>query len=681
MSWAHYLLQVNIYLVIFYCFYKLLLDKETYFVLNRLYLVSSGIFSLAIPFLRFELFSEKVVSDKLYISVNELNSVVTNYAVLPQTQEQYDWGRLIVIIYLLGVLLYFLHFAYQISAVSKLFNNANTNDAFSFFNKKSVAQHLPERATVDLHEDIHIKQLHTVDVIFFEILGIITWFNPIIYLYKKSIKNIHEYLADEAAAKFQGDKEAYAMLLLSQAFGIRPTSLTNDFFTKSLIKKRIFMLHKQRSKKVAVLKYGLFVPLFALTLILSSATIRKNDKILAVADIIPINSAKDFVNQVIQAPMTVVDLVSPPPPAEDQLITSQTMIMGDPTPINATTDNAMFEDFYQHLAGNIKYPTAASDNNLQGNTIINFTVRNGKILDIATQQELGGNCDEEVIKSVANFENKTIKDGKYSLKVSFKLEESDSQFKNANIVANENTQELSNVIIMGYIKKEKFTAEQKVIDLVNALPSVTINDKNEIEPTENRAYSFVTASTPPAFPGGMDKLYEFIGKSIKYPAAAADNEVQGSVSLSFIVEKDGSLGSFSVDKRLGYGIEEEAIRVMKSSKRWQPATQNGRPVRVKYSVPIKFSLDGKPKQSKASIVASIRLKSFSDGSKQPLYILDGELKESNIIQELDPKKIESINVLKDASATNLYGKKAEFGAVLITSKKPEKPRVSATIFK
>lgn len=215
MSWAHYLLQVNIYLIIFYCFYKLLLDKETYFVLNRIYLVSSGLFSLAIPFLRFELFSQKVVSDKLYISVSEINTVVNNYAILPQTQEQYDWGRLIVIIYIIGVLIYLLYFVYQLFAINTLFSRANANDAFSFFQRKSVAENLPERATVDLHEDIHVKQLHTIDVLFFEILAIITWFNPVIYFYKKSIKNIHEYLADEAAAKFQGDKETYALLLLS----------------------------------------------------------------------------------------------------------------------------------------------------------------------------------------------------------------------------------------------------------------------------------------------------------------------------------------------------------------------------------------------------------------------------------------------------------------------------------
>ena len=132
MSWAHYLLQVNIYLVIFYCFYKLLLAKETYFMLNRVYLIAAGFFSLAIPFLRFELFSKKVVSDELYISVSELNNVVSNYAIMPQTQEQYDWGRLIVIIYLIGAFLFLFHFLFQLFKINQLFSNADENEAFSF---------------------------------------------------------------------------------------------------------------------------------------------------------------------------------------------------------------------------------------------------------------------------------------------------------------------------------------------------------------------------------------------------------------------------------------------------------------------------------------------------------------------------------------------------------------------
>lgn len=682
MSWVHYLLQVNIYLVIFYCFYKLLLDRETYFVLNRIYLIASGVLSLAIPFMRFEWFNKQEVSQQIYVSVDQLNSLVAQVTVVDDKAAEFNWGNLIVLVYVVGILVCIVKFIWQLLSVRRMLKTITNGMAFSFLNKKVISDNLPEVATVSLHEDVHVKQLHTIDVLFFEFLGIIAWFNPIIYAYKNAIKNIHEFLADEAAAKFQGNKEAYAMLLLSQAFGIKPNSLTNGFFTKSLIKKRIFMLHKQRSKKVAILKYGLFVPLFALTLVLSSATIRKNDRILAVADIIPIKNAKDFVNQVMDVPMSVVDLVLPPPPTEDAVASSQSTITGDLISYTPSNENGIFEDFYQQVAGSIIYPASAIDNNLQGNTIINFTIKNGKVIDVATQNELGYGCDEEVAKSIANYHNTTIKDGKYSIKVSFKLDESDSPFKNAEITAHDNAKELASITVVGYSRKDKFANDAKTIELINALPSVTINDRNEIEHTETKSYNFVPVSNPPIYPGGMDKLYDFIGRSIKYPSSAADNEIQGTVNLSFIVEKDGSLSNFSVDKKLGFGIEEEATRVMKLSKKWNPATQNGRPARVKYSVPIKFSLDGRPKQSKASIVASIRLRSFAEaGTKQPLFIVDGELKEPSVIQELDANKIETISVLKDASAISLYGKKAEFGAVLITSKKPEKPRVSATIFK
>jgi TonB family protein len=658
MSWAHYLLQVNIYLIIFYCFYRLLLDNETYFVLNRLYLVLSGVFSLAIPFLRFELFSEKVVSDKLYLSISELNTVVTNYAILPQTQEQYDWGRLIVMVYLLGVLIYLLHFAYQLFAVNQLFNNTNTNNAFSFFNRKSVAHNLPERATVDLHEDIHIKQLHTIDVIFFELLAIITWFNPVIYLYKKSIKNIHEYLADEAAAKFQGDKEAYAILLLSRAFGVSPNTLTNGFFTKSLIKKRIFMLHKQRSKKIAILKYGLFLPLFAITLVLSSATIRKNNQLWAIADNIPLDEANNLVAQAIEQPLSIVNLEAQLPTKLDQIQVQQLLTKDDVAStfkkeFSAEKQNEnLWNEFYKYLGEGIKYPAEAVKKKVQGNTVINFTVRRGKATEIFVQNELGAGCDEEVIEQVANYDDFFQKDGNYTLKVSFKLEGAETQFKNENITVEDGYTALQHVMIMAYAAKE-----------------------------ENTSSNFISLANPPIYPGGIQKLYDYISKTIKYPIAAADNEIEGTVLVSFIVEKDGTLSNYSIDKKLGFGIDEEALRVIKLSKKWMPGFQNGKMVRAKYTLPIKFSLDSKQqKPSKANIVASVRLKNSTD-TNQPLYILDGELKEASIINELDAKKIESINVLKDASATALYGKKAEFGAILITTKKPEKPKVSATIFK
>ena len=655
MSLAHYLLQVNIYLVIFYCFYKLLLSKETYFVLNRIYLLASAALSLTIPFLRFEWFSKQEVVTPIYMGVDQLNSLVTQVSVIDPKAAQFNWGNLIVLIYVSGIIVFSIRLVWQLVAIRKLFKTFTTGMAFSFFRKKVIDANVPEIATVNLHEDVHVKQLHTVDVLFFEFLGILTWFNPIIYAYKKTVKNIHEYLADEAAAKFQGDKEAYALLLLSQAFGVKPNTLTNGFFTKSLIKKRILMLHKQRSKKAAILKYGLFVPLFALTLVLSSATIRKNNQILAVSEIIPLNDVKIVMNEAIKAPLSVVNLA--PPSSIDTSaseIEIQQVVSIAPAPETTGIEKEHAADlsgFYKYLGERIKYPNSAASKKLQGNTIINFSVRHGKIGNVVVQNELGEGCDEEVISEILAYNDYFQKDGNFSLKVTFKLDGVDTELKNQDAVASSNQNELQNLVIMGYAPKE-------------------------IE-NDSKVYSFVSMAKPPTYPGGMDKFYRFLGENIKYPTAAIDNEIQGNVYVSFTVEKDGSLSDLKVERKLGYGTDEEAIRVLQSTKKWNPGFQNGRPVRVKYNIPIRFAFESSKSEIKSKALAGVKLK-FVNDKEAPLLVVDGEIKPFDYFKSLDTKNIESINVLKDVNATNLYGKAAENGAILVTSKAKKTRIITAT---
>lgn len=103
-------------------------------------------------------------------------------------------------------------------------------------------------------------------------------------------------------------------------------------------------------------------------------------------------------------------------------------------------------------------------------------------------------------------------------------------------------------------------------------------------------HSFVSMENPPLYPGGIDKFYKFLDDNIKYPKEAKENHIQGKVFVSFIVEKDGSLTNIKIDRKLGYGTDEEAVKVLKLSKRWNPGTQYGKKVRVKYNIPVKFSL-------------------------------------------------------------------------------------------
>jgi len=638
MSFAHYLLQVNLYLIVFYGFYKLLLDKETYFTLNRIYLVSAGFLSLVIPFIRLEWLTEQKAAQQVYTTV-KWDAVLQQATIVTEAQEGFKWGNLIVYIYCAGILFFLGRLIYNLLAVNKLIRMAKDGSAFSFFNKKVIDLELPQRDVIDIHEEAHIKQWHTLDILFFEVIGIITWLNPIIYLYKKAIKNIHEFLADEHAADFQGDKAEYALLILSKSFGISPNALTSNFFEKSLIKKRIYMLHKERSKKAAVIKYGISIPLFAIFIVFSSATIRKNKKLLVFSEQIPLEKPIALVEEMVTKPMEFTE-------AKDSVLVQNVSI--EPN----------WKDFYKFLGKNILYPKDAQENSLQGNAAIKFTLKNGKVSDLSTNEDLGRGCDEEVMKSILSYKGfKEVENGKYLLNVAFRLSGADSEIKNEFSANPRGYKKLSQLTVTGFA------------------PTSAISDEHE------KVYDFVSIEKVPDFPGGMKKFYEYLGKSIKYPVTAQNNNVQGKIFLSFTVEKDGELNDVQVIRGLGSGLDEEALRVIKGSPKWNPGIQNGDPVRVKYHIAVNFTLDNAETKLSTTSTAQTSISTLSSNNKislsgiknfnsatSPLVVLDGVTQDQDALKFIKPETIESISILKDGNATALYGNKGLNGVILITSK-------------
>jgi len=108
--------------------------------------------------------------------------------------------------------------------------------------------------------------------------------------------------------------------------------------------------------------------------------------------------------------------------------------------------------------------------------------------------------------------------------------------------------------------------------------------------TEDDNKIFTAVEQVPEFPGGLEAFSKYLSKNIRYPAVARENGTQGRVILSFVCERDGSLTDIKVARGIGDGCDEEAVRVIKNSPKWKPGIQNGRPVRVAYSVPISFTL-------------------------------------------------------------------------------------------
>ena len=113
---------------------------------------------------------------------------------------------------------------------------------------------------------------------------------------------------------------------------------------------------------------------------------------------------------------------------------------------------------------------------------------------------------------------------------------------------------------------------------------------------ENKAEKevFTIVEKRAEFPGGEQALYQFIAKSINYPQLAIENGISGRIMVQFVVEKDGSISNVKIPeqhRKLGFGLEEEAIRVVKLMPKWKPGTQSGKPVRIKYILPIVFNLE------------------------------------------------------------------------------------------
>ena len=113
---------------------------------------------------------------------------------------------------------------------------------------------------------------------------------------------------------------------------------------------------------------------------------------------------------------------------------------------------------------------------------------------------------------------------------------------------------------------------------------VTWQDK-ALAQDDEKVYNFVAIKNPPTYPGGVASFYRFISSNIKNP----DSEIQGNVHVSFIVEKDGTLNNIKILRKLGKAQDEEAIRVLKLSKTWNPGLIDEKPVRVQYNIPVKFN--------------------------------------------------------------------------------------------
>ena len=112
----------------------------------------------------------------------------------------------------------------------------------------------------------------------------------------------------------------------------------------------------------------------------------------------------------------------------------------------------------------------------------------------------------------------------------------------------------------------------------------------EEEEEESAQQIFTVVEKQPEFPGGMSELMKFLAKSIKYPVIAQENGIQGRVVCSFVVNRDGSIVDIQVMRGVDPSLDKEAVRVIGTMPKWKPGEQRGKPVRVRFILPVQFRL-------------------------------------------------------------------------------------------
>ncbi len=278
-----YIIKSIAILSIFYIIYRIVLQKDTFFSANRHYLLSGIIAALVIPFIEY--------TKTIYREIPILNTPIIENASLAttavtNTQPQQeaipiDWWQIALIIYGIGFAIMMIRLGIQLISLHRLiipypktykdgYAYVQITDKaiapFSFFKTICYNPNLHSPKELDMilaHEKIHVRQRHTLDILLTQCILTIQWFNPLAWLYKKSLEQNLEFIADNGAIQEVPSSQEYQRTLVKVSSTILQPALTNNFY-HSLIKKRIVMLNKQTSSRRNLWKLGLVLPALAL---------------------------------------------------------------------------------------------------------------------------------------------------------------------------------------------------------------------------------------------------------------------------------------------------------------------------------------------------------------------------------------------------------------------------------
>ena len=617
-----YLLKSSLLLAMLVSLFMLFMSRETFHKLNRYLLLLIVVVSLALPFANVgvstplqgvfnfienggERAAETLpVADVLLVNENrgenqlpvhnmvavagELNA--TDIPVLEEKgSAQPVWLIVLLAIYGLGVVSLVIRQAVMYIQVSRLIMRSNKvsvwsygldgvklrlhggdEKPFSWFGWVVVSNKDMDEGACEIltHEAAHVRAGHSWDILLADAVIILQWFNPLAWIMKNTLKDIHEFEADEAVISSGVNAKQYQLLIIKKAVGARLYSIANSF-NHSLTKKRITMMCKEKSSKWSRAKALYILPVAAVAAFSFSTVENANAEPTGkVNEIVADGTISGVENN---AQVVEVDYIYDVAPAA---------LNDDPEKIYEVVEvqpefPGGTKEMMKYLQSNLKYPEDAKAVGAEGKAFVRFVVKaDGSIGDVQIMRSTGNeSLDDEalrVVKAMPKWRPAMNKgeavNVKFVLPIVYKLP------KEANgngIYVPEQGKEKLLVVSGGAIydgdindidpktiesieivKFQDLTPElQEKLKQTGKEGVMYINFKKEKSASAvgNEAV-FTVCEEMPEFPGGQQELMKYLRSNIKYPMEARDAEVMGKVFVRFVVSKEGRVVDASVLK-------------------------------------------------------------------------------------------------------------------------------------
>ncbi|MDD5151615.1 MAG: M56 family metallopeptidase [Flavobacterium sp.] len=555
-----FLIKSTIPLFVLLAIYHLLLEKEKMHVFNRFYLLLSLVFSIVIPFITIE-----VVEEITTPIVQNNTFQISQGSIVPVEETNY----LPILLWSIYGLITFLFSIRFMRNILKITSKIKSNTTIDYKNAKLILlkeKVLPHtfldnifinetdynnkkiEAELFSHELTHVTQKHTFDVLFIEILKTIFWFNPLFILYKKAIQLNHEFLADEKVVTSYDNVSFYQNLLLSKVNNNPIYYLTSNL-NYSLTKKRLIMMTKTTSQTKAIFKQIALIPfIYGLVFFLCLKTMAQES------------------NTIVKAQSETKE--NPTKDRRDEYYAGVRVIFKD------CSKKIIIDKQYEQLTSEEK------------DSYLPF-VPKPFIEKSPSKKEL--NDFKNAAKYAIWIDGKHYPNtqlNKYS--ASYFV-----YFIGSSVSKNAQSKKFPQPFQYSFYTKDYFDKNLKnslkkfggkeIITTQNCADKWGKTNDFREESVEIKKSKVTIENILPEFSGGMQEFYKFIAANFKIPNQFKGN---GKIYISFMVETDGSLSEFQVLRDLGFGAGEEAVRVLKLSPKWIPGKEDGKAVRMKFSLPI-----------------------------------------------------------------------------------------------